>query len=79
MIMEQDEINRIIFEELVLGILREESKLRLLEIIEGYDVNGVILGCTELPLMLGQEDTAVRVLDTVDLHVGAALEYSLSP
>jgi aspartate racemase len=76
---EQDEINDIIFEELVLGILREESKRRLLEIIGGYDVDGVILGCTELPLMLGQEDTAVRVLDTVDLHVEAALEYSLSP
>jgi aspartate racemase len=76
---EQDEINGIIFEELVLGILREESKRRLLEIIGGYDVDGVILGCTELPLMLGQEDTAVRVLDTVELHVRATLDYSLSP
>ena len=76
--VEQDEINRIIFDELVLGIIRDESKRRLLEIIGGYDVDGVILGCTELPLLLGQEDTGVRVLDTVELHVEAVLDHSLS-
>ena len=75
---EQDEINRIIFDELVLGIVKEESKRRLLEIIGGYDVDGVVLGCTELPLILGQEDTEVRMLDTLELHVEAVLDYSLS-
>jgi aspartate racemase len=75
---EQDEIDGIIFDELVLGIIRDESKRRFLEIIGGYDVDGVILGCTELPLILGQEDAEVRMLDTVELHVEAALDYSLS-
>jgi len=37
-----------------------------------------ILGCTELPLILSQEDTPVVLLDTLDLHVEAALEYALS-
>lgn len=77
--VEQDEINSMIFDELVLGIVRDESRRRLLEIICGYDVDGVILGCTELPLILGQEDADVRVLDTVELHVEAALDRSLSP
>lgn len=75
---EQVEINRIIFDELVLGIISDKSRQRLLEIIGGHDVDGVILGCTELPLIMGQEDTEVRVLDTVELHVEAMLDYSLS-
>ena len=75
---EQDEINRIIFEELVIGVHREESKERLLEIMGGYPVDGVILGCTELPLIIGKDDTGLTVLDTVDIHVEAALGYALS-
>jgi aspartate racemase len=76
---EQEEINSIIFGELVLGVFREESRRRLLEIVESRDVDGVILGCTELPLIISQEDTNVRLLDTVEIHVDAALELSLSP
>ena len=75
---EQDEIDRIIFDELVVGVHRAESKERLLEIIGGYHVDGVILGCTELPLIIGEGDTRVTVLDTVDIHVEAALDYALS-
>jgi aspartate racemase len=75
---EQDEIDRIIFDELVLGVFREESRRRILEIIGGYDVDGVILGCTELPLLIGRGDAEVPLLDTLELHVEAALDYSLS-
>ncbi len=75
---EQDEINRIIFDELVIGVHREESKKRLLEIMGSYSVDGVILGCTELPLIIGEGDTRLAVLDTVDIHVEAALDYVLS-
>ena len=75
---EQDEIDRIIFDELVIGVHREESKERLLEIMGGYPVDGVILGCTELPLIIGEADTGLTVLDTVDIHVEAALDYALS-
>jgi len=75
---EQDEIDHIIFDELVIGVHREESKERLLEIMGGYPVDGVILGCTELPLIIGEADTGLTVLDTVDIHVEAALDYALS-
>ena len=75
---EQDEINRIIFDELVIGVHREESKKRLLEIMGSYPVGGVILGCTELPLIIGEGDTELALLDTVDIHVEAALDYALS-
>jgi aspartate racemase len=74
---EQTEINRIIFEELTLGIFKPESKARLLNIIHNYQVDGVILGCTELPLILKPEDTPVRLLNTLALHVEAALDYAI--
>ncbi len=75
---EQDEINRIIFDELVVGVHNEESKERILEILAGCPVDAVILGCTELPLIIGEEDTALTVLDTVDIHVDTILDYALS-
>jgi aspartate racemase len=75
---EQDEIDRIIFDELVIGVHNEESKDRLLEIMAGYPVDAVILGCTELPLVIGEADTALAVLDTMDIHVEATLDYALS-
>jgi aspartate racemase len=74
---EQDEINRIIFDELVIGIFKEKTRKRLLEIIKSYDEDGVILGCTELPLILNQEDTDIRLLNTLEIHARAALDFSL--
>ena len=74
---EQTEINRIIFEELTLGIFKPESKARLLEIIHNYQIDGVILGCTELPLILKPEDTPLKLLNTLALHVEAALDYAV--
>ncbi|MHA1478065.1 MAG: aspartate/glutamate racemase family protein, partial [Promethearchaeota archaeon] len=66
---EQDVINEIIFDELVIGKLTKESKNMLLKIVNAYEVDAVILGCTELPLILQQNDTDVILLDTVELHV----------
>ena len=74
---EQDEINRIIFEELARGIFRDETKQRLLQIIAQYPVDGVILGCTELPLILRSLDATIPLLDTVELHTEAVLDYAL--
>lgn len=75
---EQDEINSIIFDELVIGFFKQESKQRLLQIINEYKVDGVILGCTELPLILNQKDTDIKLLDTVELHTEETLNYYLS-
>ena len=74
---EQDEINRIIFEELVVGNFHTASRQTLLRIIDRYPVDGVILGCTELPLLLQSSDTTIPLLDTLTLHVQAAIDYAL--
>lgn len=74
---EQDEINKIVFNELVLGIFKKETRIKLINIIKNYKVDGVILGCTELPLILDQEDTEVKLLNTLVLHARAALNFAL--
>ncbi len=75
---EQAEIDRIIFAQLSIGLFKAESRARLVDIIQAYPVDGVILGCTELPLLLQQVDTVTPLLDTLDLHVNAALDYALT-
>ena len=75
---EQDEVDRIVFDELVIGVTRDESRGRLLDIVDAYPVDGVILGCTELPMLLRRGDGRLPMLDTVEIHVEAALDYSLS-
>ncbi len=74
---EQEEINRIIFKEFVLGIYKNTTRNKLLDVINSYDVDGVILGCTELSLAIHQEDTKIKLLNTLELHALAALDYSL--
>ena len=74
---DQDEVDRIVFEELVLGVHSEKSRAWLRGIIEAYPVDGVILGCTELPLLLRHGDSHLPLLDTLDIHVEAALDYAL--
>lgn len=74
---EQDEINKIVFNELVLGIFKKETRIKLINTIKNYKVDGVILGCTELPLILDQEDTEVKLLNTLVLHARAALDFAL--
>ncbi len=73
----QDEINAMIFEELVINKITDGTRNRMLDIIRSYAVEGVILGCTELPLLINQEVCPIHVLDTLSLHAGAALEYAL--
>ena len=74
---EQDLIDQIIFDELVIGKFKNESKQKLLEIIHNYEVDGVILGCTELPLILHKNDTNIKLLDTIEIHVEATLNYAM--
>lgn len=74
---DQNQINSIIFNELVVNDIKQETKERFKKIIERYDADGIILGCTELPLLLKQCDTNLKLLDSLTLHAKAALEYSL--
>lgn len=75
--IEQDLIDQIIFDELVIGKFKNESKQKMLEIIHNYDVDGVILGCTELPLIFHKNDTSIKLLDTIEIHVEAALKFAM--
>lgn len=75
------EINRIIYEELVHGRVVDSSRSRLVAIIdELWDdgAEGVILGCTELELLVKQADADIPVFPCTTLHVEAALDRALS-
>lgn len=73
-------INNSIYEELGKGILLPETKQRYLTLIQehvGNGAQGVILGCTEIPLLIKQEDSPVPVFDTTYLHAKAAVEFAM--
>ena len=74
---EREIIHKIIYDELVKGILSEESKDKYIEIIKKIDAEGVILGCTEIPLLIKQEDVAIPVFDTTTIHAISAVDYAL--
>jgi aspartate racemase len=64
-------VNRVIYDELCLGVITQESKERYLQIIEQMKdkgAQGVILGCTEIGLLIKQKDTKLPVFDTTQIH-----------
>jgi aspartate racemase len=67
-------IHKVIFDELCLGITKESSKKAFLDIIEKNDAQGVILGCTEIGMLITQKDTNKKVFDTTSLHAKKAVE-----
>ena len=74
-------VHKIIYQELCLGIIRESSKKAYLGIIEGLVKQGaeaVILGCTEIGMLVQQTDTRVKLLDTTAIHAQKAVEIALS-
>ncbi len=73
-------IHDVIYTELISGIFREESKdqfKRIINSLEGDGAQGVILGCTEIPLLIKNKDSIIPVFDTTVLHVKKAIEYIL--
>ncbi len=71
-------IHKIIYNELCLGKIKEESKKIYLEIIKKHNVEGVILGCTEIGLLISQNDLDIKVFDTTKIHAKKAVEYALT-
>jgi aspartate racemase len=74
------EVHRVIYDELCLGIVREESRQTYREVIGRLAAAGaeaVILGCTEIELLVGPDDVAVPVFPTTRLHVEAAVSAAL--
>ena len=78
---EQDLVDRIIFDELCRGQFTAVSKAAYLDVINGMyreGAQGVILGCTEIPLLVGQADRPnLPMFDTTGLHVAAAVDFAL--
>ncbi len=75
----RDEVHRIIYEELCRGVITPASKARYLDIVQAavkQGADGVILGCTEITLLVSEADFAVPTFDTTALHVEAALDFS---
>lgn len=69
-------VHRIIYNELVHGVIKEESRQEYLAVIERLitrGAQGIILGCTEIPLLVKQEDCPVPVFDTTTIHAVAAV------
>lgn len=68
-------VNSVIYDELCLGSIRQESKEKLLKVIDklgARGARGIILGCTELGLLIQQRDTALPVFDTTLIHAERA-------
>ncbi|MEJ2167373.1 MAG: aspartate/glutamate racemase family protein [Desulfobacterales bacterium] len=77
---EMQEVHRIIYDELCAGVIEPSSKLIYAGIIDrlvSAGAQGIILGCTEIGLLVKQEDSAVPLFDTTEIHAKAAVQYAL--
>jgi aspartate racemase len=73
---DMDIVHKIIYDELCLGRIVESSKQQFLRIIENLVDNGaegIILGCTEIPLLVKQTDVSVPIFDTTNIHAERAV------
>lgn len=73
-------IHKIIYKELCLGIIKENSKKQYLKIIDSLvskGAQGIILGCTEIGMLIKQEDTKVKLFDTTLIHANEAVKEAL--
>lgn len=78
---ERDDVHRIIYDELVVGNIDDGSRVAYQQVIGNLQSNGaegVILGCTEIGLLIKPEDSPIPVYDTTYLHAVAAVEWALS-
>jgi len=77
---ERKTVHNIIYDELCQGIMNYTAEEKILEIIKRLSKNGseaVILGCTEIPIIIGQEDTDIPLYDTTLIHVDTAVKKAL--
>ena len=77
---DREEIHRVIYDELSKGELNSVSRENYINIINRQIENGaegIILGCTEIPLLIKQEDVSVPIFDTTTIHATAAFKYAV--
>jgi len=73
-------VHDVIYEELGHGLVRDESRRAYLAVIDDLvqrGAEGIILGCTEIPMLVRPEDSPVPVFDTTALHAAAAVDFAL--
>ncbi len=79
---EKELINRVIMNELAYDVLNPESREKFLEIMSRMyheqAVEGVVLGCTEIPMLIKQQHTHIPVFDTTEIHAAAIVDFALS-
>jgi aspartate racemase len=78
---ERELINRVIYQELCMGEIRPSSRDRYTTIIERLveqGAEGIILGCTEIGLLIRSEESLVPLFDTTEIHAVAAVDYALN-
>ncbi|MBY7785925.1 aspartate/glutamate racemase family protein [Vibrio fluvialis] len=78
---QRQQVHRVIYEELCLGTIRPESRAQYIEIAEDLHRRGaqaVILGCTEIALLIQQHDTDVPLYDTTKIHAEQAVQLALT-
>ena len=78
---DRETVHQIIYQELCLGQIKDESRISYLEIIQRLREKGaqaVILGCTEIALLVQQEHTSAPLYDTTSIHASKAVEQALS-
>ena len=78
---DRETIHRIIYQELCLGVVRPESRgeyRRIMETLTSQGAQAIILGCTEVSLLVSQQDSEVPLFDTTAIHARAAAEEALA-
>ena len=73
-------IHDIIYNELCLGLIKDDSRQKYIDIINKLCANGaegIILGCTEIPLLIKQSDVLIPVYDTTKIHAESAVDFAL--
>ncbi|EOG7788421.1 aspartate/glutamate racemase family protein [Vibrio fluvialis] len=78
---QRQQVHRVIYEELCMGTIRPESRAQYVEIVEDLHRRGaqaVILGCTEIALLIQQHDTDVPLYDTTKIHAEQAVQLALT-
>lgn len=74
-------VHNIIYNELVLGEVKNESRKKYKQIIEqlaNKGAQGVILGCTEIPLLIKQQNFSIPVFDTTTIHAEKTVEFAIN-
>ncbi|NLV67320.1 MAG: aspartate/glutamate racemase family protein [Spirochaetes bacterium] len=77
---DRERINGFIMDEFCRGIFTDEARSYFIKVIsdlESRGAKGIILGCTEIPLLIKQDDVNIRLFDTMALHIDAITEYML--